>query len=63
MTETAKVQKIEIKNPATGNKYAEVLIQPVSLPDVVKLIDLAGIEKHKAQEYINRIVFEGQALA
>lgn len=59
MSETAKLQKIDVKNPATGNKYAEVMIQPVSLLEIVKLIDLPSEEKHKAQEYIKHLVFGG----
>lgn len=57
MSELAKLQKIDIKNPANGNKYAEVLIQPVSLNNIVKLIDLPSKERYKAQDYINNIVF------
>jgi len=57
MSETAKLQKIDVKNPATGNKYAEVMIQPVSLKKIVKLIDLPSKDKPMAIEYIKSIVF------
>jgi len=59
MSPQAKLQKIDIKNPATGNKYAEVMLQPVWLTQVAQLIDLPSKEKARAQEYINQIVFGG----
>jgi 5-methylcytosine-specific restriction enzyme subunit McrC len=59
MLKEAKLQKIDIKNPATGIKYAEVMLQPVSLPLVAKLIGFSGKENSKVQEYIKQIVFSG----
>lgn len=57
MSKAAKLQKIDIKNPVNGNKYAEVMIQPVSLHQVAEFIDLPSREKYKAEEYIKNIVF------
>jgi 5-methylcytosine-specific restriction enzyme subunit McrC len=59
MSSQAKLQKIDIKNPATGNKYAEVMLQPVWLTQVAQLINLPNKEKARAQEYMNQIVFGG----
>jgi 5-methylcytosine-specific restriction enzyme subunit McrC len=59
MSPQAKLQKIDIKNPATGNKYAEVMLQPVWLTQVAQLINLPNKEKARAQEYMNQIVFGG----
>ncbi len=53
----AKIQKIDIKNPATGLKYAEVVLQPVSLIRVAELIDLQGEERIEATNYVREIVF------
>jgi len=55
MSSEAKLQKIDIKNPATGSKYAEVMLQPVSLPLVAELLNLSS--KVKIKEYVKQIVF------
>lgn len=57
MSPMAKLQKIDIKNPATGNEYARVILQPVLLTQVAKMLDLSVKEKPKLQEYIRQIVF------
>jgi len=57
MSPAAKLQKIDIKNPATGIKYAEVMLQPVSLTTVAKLIGFSSKDRTEAQEYIKQIVF------
>lgn len=57
MSETAKLQTIDVKNPATGSIHAKVMVQPVSLLQIVELIDLPAKERPKAQEYIKQIVF------
>lgn len=57
MSSAAKLQKIDIKNPATGNKYAEVMLQPVLLTYIAELIYLPEREKSKAQDYIHQLVF------
>ncbi len=57
MSSEAKLQKIDIKNPATGSKYAEVMLQPVSLPLVAELLNLSS--KVKIKEYVKQIVFGG----
>ena len=54
MSSEAKLQKIDIKNPATGSKYAEVMLQPVSLPLVAELLNLSS--KVKIKEYVKQIV-------
>lgn len=59
MSPMAKIQKIDIKNPTTGNEYAEVILQPVVLTQVAQLIDLPDKEKARKQEYMNQIVFGG----
>ncbi len=55
MSSEAKLQKIDIKNPATGSKYAEVMLQSVSLPLVAELLNLSS--KVKIKEYVKQIVF------
>ena len=57
MSSEAKLQKIDIKNPATGSKYAEVMLQPVSLPLVAELLNLSS--KVKIKEYVKQIIFGG----
>lgn len=57
MTPAAKLQKIDIKNPTTGDKYAEVMLQPVLLPQVAQMLNLPVKEKTKLQEYVSQIVF------
>lgn len=51
----AKLQKIDIKDPTTGAKYAEVVLQPVSLPLVAELLDLPN--EAKIKDYVKQIVF------
>jgi|LSQX01.1.fsa_nt_gb hypothetical protein len=53
----SKTAENRIKNPATGTKYAEVILQPVSLPLVAELLDLPN--KAKIKDYIKQIVFGG----
>ena len=57
MSQLAKIQRIDIKNPATGNKYAEVILQPVLLTQIADLIDLPIKGKARVQDYVNKIVF------
>lgn len=63
MSQYAKLQRIDIKNPTTGNKYAEVMLQPVMLHQIAKLLDLPNKEKASLQEYVNQIAFEGLKLS
>ena len=56
MSRYAKLQRIDIKNPATGNKYAEVMLQPVMLSQIAQLLDLHSKGKSSLEEYINEIV-------
>ena len=58
MTSTSKLQKIDIKHPAIGDKYAEVILQPVLLTQLAQMLKLPIKEKHKLQEYIKEIVFD-----
>jgi 5-methylcytosine-specific restriction enzyme subunit McrC len=57
MSPEAKLQKLDIKNPATGTKYAEVILQPVSLPLVAELLNLSS--KVEIKDYVKQIVFGG----
>jgi 5-methylcytosine-specific restriction enzyme subunit McrC len=57
MSPLAKIQKIDIKNPATGDKFAEVILQPVLLTQIAELIELPNKEKQRVQEYVKHIVF------
>ncbi|RQD75869.1 MAG: restriction endonuclease [Candidatus Syntrophonatronum acetioxidans] len=56
MSPHAKLQKIDIKNPTSGLKHAEVILQPVSLLRVAELIDLQGEERIKGMNYVREIV-------
>jgi len=62
MTSASKLQKIDIKHPATGGKYAEVILQPVLLTQVAQMLDLPAKEKYKLQEYVKEIVFNNGPL-
>jgi len=56
-------ETIDIKNPATGSKYAEVMLQPVILSQIAQLLDLPHKEKASLQKYVNQIVFDGLKLS
>lgn len=55
----AKLQKIDVMKPTTGEKVAVVLVRPVSLLQIADYIDLPKKEKHKLQDYIKQVVFDG----
>lgn len=57
MSPLTRLQKIDIKNPATGNKYAEVLLQPVVLNEVARLIGTHNDKREGLKEYVKKIVF------
>ena len=63
MSQLSKLQRIDIKNPTTGSKYAEIMLQPVTLSLIAKLLDLPNKEKASLQKYINQIVFDGLKLS
>ena len=56
MASTSKLQKIDIRHPAIGNKYAEVILQPVLLTQVAQMLKLPVKERYKLQEYVKEIV-------
>jgi 5-methylcytosine-specific restriction enzyme subunit McrC len=55
MTKGASLQKISINNPTTGDKHAEVMLQPIYLTELAQMISLTS--KDKIQEYVREIVF------
>lgn len=57
MSSLSKLQKIDIKNPVSGKKYGEVILQPVLLNQLAHLVDFSNKEKNKLKEYIRQIVF------
>jgi 5-methylcytosine-specific restriction enzyme subunit McrC len=57
MNESAKVQKIDIKSPVTGAKYAQVILQPVLLLNLAELIANEKNNKNECSKYIQNIVF------
>jgi 5-methylcytosine-specific restriction enzyme subunit McrC len=57
MNESAKVQKIDIKSPVTGAKYAQVILQPVPLLNLAELIANEKNNKKECSKYIQNIVF------
>jgi 5-methylcytosine-specific restriction enzyme subunit McrC len=57
MTSGAKLQKISINNPATGDKYAEVMLQPLLMAELAQMIGMPTKNRTKLQEYIYEIVF------
>ncbi|TCT14544.1 5-methylcytosine-specific restriction enzyme subunit McrC [Natranaerovirga pectinivora] len=57
MTSGAKLQKININNPATGDKLAEVMLQPLHMVELAQMMGLRKNDKTKLQEYITQIVF------
>jgi len=52
----AKVQKIDIKNLAGGDRYGQVILQPVDLDKLVVLLDESKKDRRKIKDYISKIV-------
>jgi 5-methylcytosine-specific restriction enzyme subunit McrC len=57
MTEGAKLQKISIHNPASGDKHAEVMLQPLHMAVLAEMIGPPAHDKSRLQKYMNEIVF------
>lgn len=57
MNVDARVQKIDIKNPATGEIYAKVVLQPVLLYELAELIEESKKNSNVTAEYVKKIVF------
>lgn len=57
MNQSAKVQKIDIKDPINNEKFAQVILQPVSLIKLAELISNKNGRRRECSKYINEIVF------
>jgi len=53
----AKVQKIDIKNLTGGDRYGQVILQPVDLDRLAVLLEECKKDKRKIKDYVSKIVW------
>ena len=57
MTRGASIQKIAIESPITGETNAEIILQPLFLPELAILIEEKEHQRVRLTEYMREIVF------
>jgi 5-methylcytosine-specific restriction enzyme subunit McrC len=57
MSGSAKLQVIEVRNPVTGGRCAQVVLQPVHLLRLATLLDQGLSGRQARTEYLRELVF------